>query len=911
MRGPIVGREAELGRLDELWAAACRSGPAVALISGDPGAGKSRLVAELRDRIRAPRTITMRGYEPEQGIAYAAAHDALLALGSMVAELDAGQARIQAFERAYRAIGSEPMLFLIDDLQWFDEISLAVCHYVLRAAAGERRPILAVAAGRPSARTRELHQAIDRLDVELETIRLGPLDRAAGIQLVRGLDPEHGANEAARIWEQASGSPFWIEQLVSGRGAADEAVGQALAEGLSEEEAMVVALLVTVGRPLPNESVTELLPFPATETLRTLATLADAGLVVSEAGAVRIAHDVIRHAMARQIPAERSTRMHARIAEWLEAGVDDPQRLLEALHHREAAGAPQLETAVRLAGSTQRRSIGAAGLAVLGAVVDASDAPDADDLARLVAGLAMDLGEHEEALRRWTAVLERSAGAGAARAAIAAARAALELGRADEASSLIGVARASIGDDDAALLVEVEATESAAARWLRRSPATSARAAYRAVTHARDLVEAVGGLDQLTDDTRRAYIEALRVASDEAMHADDPPRMLALADESARVAAGHDDRAHLRALTQRALALRFLGRNVDAEVSLRRAWDAARSRAVPQAILEIGSLRATVLLSLGRLADAAGVAEECLELGQRLHEYRPSRVFSLTVPGMLEALSGDWRVGAERLAEAAAAESEPHYRLHAHLERALLLARVAPTRLDEVRGAVDRATEDASRAGCRRCAADSAARGADALARCGLADEAHARMVGWRAPPGDRLMAWYGRRGRASIAVARQSASAARSLASVAAGARGSGLLLEALWADLDLARFEVRSDRGAAAKRLRGIGGQAGELGIALLARQAEQELRVLGVRTWRRGGRATADDGAWSTLTRREQEIAELLRSGASNPEIAAQLFLSRKTVERHVSNVLGKLGARNRAELAAALRTDVPTA
>jgi DNA-binding NarL/FixJ family response regulator len=71
---------------------------------------------------------------------------------------------------------------------------------------------------------------------------------------------------------------------------------------------------------------------------------------------------------------------------------------------------------------------------------------------------------------------------------------------------------------------------------------------------------------------------------------------------------------------------------------------------------------------------------------------------------------------------------------------------------------------------------------------------------------------------------------------------------------------------------------------------------LRSLGVRTWRRG------PGGGAALTHRERAIAHLIAQGASNPEIARQLFLSRKTVERHVSNVLKKAGARNRAELAA---------
>jgi DNA-binding NarL/FixJ family response regulator len=122
------------------------------------------------------------------------------------------------------------------------------------------------------------------------------------------------------------------------------------------------------------------------------------------------------------------------------------------------------------------------------------------------------------------------------------------------------------------------------------------------------------------------------------------------------------------------------------------------------------------------------------------------------------------------------------------------------------------------------------------------------------------------------------------------------GLPLEAARTQLELARMTAPEAPAGAIAEGRSALAAFERLGASHDADAAASLLRSLGVKAARSGPKGIG------LLTKREREVLELLALGLSNPEIAARLYLSPKTVQHHVAHVLSKLDVRSRAEAAA---------
>src|SRR6185369_12312903 len=215
----FVGRQDELASLTGLVARAWgERAPSAALISGEPGRGKSRLLREAIAGLDPRRCVVLSGFEPTQPVSLAAAGDLLRRLaavpdhGPRLEALAFGRhhqrsrGALPIFEAAHRAVGAfGPLVIAVDDLQWLDAESLALIHYLVKAAESTKQPLVVIAAARPSPASVGFAAAIGaalperrRLAIELSGL---PLD--AGIALVRSIDDRVDEGTAEEIWRRA------------------------------------------------------------------------------------------------------------------------------------------------------------------------------------------------------------------------------------------------------------------------------------------------------------------------------------------------------------------------------------------------------------------------------------------------------------------------------------------------------------------------------------------------------------------------------------------------------------------------------------------------------------------------------------------------------------------------------------
>jgi DNA-binding CsgD family transcriptional regulator len=909
----FVGRTEELRVLEELFA---RSGDGVlaAIVMGDPGTGKTRLLAEAVDRFAPHETARIVGYEPEQSVPLAACADLLHAFSAAPAGrglrllLEQGTpalAPMRIFEAAHRALDAVgPLLLVVDDLQWVDQLSLALCHYLVRAGQAAAQPLVLLAAARPSAEATTLAASLSHVlpPDRVANLALEPLSAEESLQLVNALAPGTDAATARRVAEQAQGSPFWLEALARPGGSAADAAQLVTARlrGASADAATLVGLLAVTARPLSLADAALLHDWSVARMEHAASELVSRGIAVTNIVGVRLAHDVVRDAAYREIPEETRRALHGRLAEWLEriAG-EDLGRLREALAHRHAAAMPSHELALRLARAPRRTLLGDEGLTLLVSIADDADPDDERTLSLNIelAALAVELANHAVALERWSRVAERAAEPlQRASALLAASRSAFALDDADAARSYLKRAGA-VGVTDAVFDLEREAHEASIELWMTREGAPARTHAYTVAQRAHAIVETAGGVEALDDRARRAYLEALRIQYETAYQEDDPETLLRTSGERAALARGFDDEAYLAALIDNARVLRRIGRLPDAEQGSRAAWQEAHRRVLPQLTIDSGYWLGSVLEQQGRILDAEEIVTEAIDLAERVGDQARARHRISRLGHKISLHRGDWRRALDAfLAEAGTVGT--HGRIEFHQDAAVWLASVGGRELEpEVLTQVAEAGHCADLAACPRCGTELRLAVAEALVRIGHHEEAASSLAVWkrrqgRPQPRDEVLRL---RIEALLAGGNGNGAAVSLLGRAVDEADRLGLVLDALWTRIDVGRALAGADRDQAIDILREVAETAAALGALTEQHVAEKDLRGLGVRTWRR-------TAVSETLTEREREIADLIAAGASNPEIAQALFLSRKTVERHVSNLLKKVGARNRAELAA---------
>jgi DNA-binding CsgD family transcriptional regulator len=899
----LADRRAERRRLDALISAA-RSGTSGALVvRGEAGVGKSALLDYLLDHGSGCRLVRAAGVESEMELAFAALHqlcapflderdrlpapqrDALgIAFGLLSGPPpDRFLVGLAVLSLLAEVAETQPLICLVDDVQWLDRASAQTLGFVARRLAAEA--VVLVFA------VREPWDANDLAG--LPELIVGPLQDADARELLAASIPgrlDEPVRE--RIIAESHGNPLALLELPRAWTPA------ALAGGFGLPDAASVSAKIEESfrrrmTPLPDPSKRLLLvaaadpvgdPALIRAAAERLGLASDASEPAAIAGLLdareelRFRHPMVRSVVYQDAPLADRRLVHGALAEATDPERDPDRR---AWHLAAAASGPDEAVSLELersAGRAQARGGVAAAAAFLQRAV----------------ALTPDRGPRADR-------------------ALAAAQASLQAGSIDTALALLETAEASASDEFQRAQVSLLRGHAAMATFASEGPAMLLNAARAlepfSLPLAREtyLVAWGGAVVAGQEETGLEICSAVRALP----ASDDPGPLDLLVDGVTRLTV--DGPAAAIPTLQRA-AREVVELPVDdvmrwgwaAVVASHSVWDDDLERATLERhirqLREVGALgRLPILLSaLGvataQTGDFAGAAALIAEgeavasaTGSPIAAYTALRVAALRgrrgeatplISSAIEQAAAAGQALAGRQAQGAAAVL---YNGLGQYEAAVAAARhAAANQMDHPSAmlGLPELVEAAARSGEAELARDALERLAAMTVGCGtdypLGVEARSRAL---LSEGASAEALY------KEAIDRLRRTNVRP-------ELGRALLVYGEWLRREGRRVDARDQLRAAHQLFHDIGMEAFE-------ERARRELLATGERLRKRGA-DTQDQ-----LTPQELQIARLASDGQTNPEIGAQLFLSRRTVEWHLRKVFDKLEISSRRELPAALR------
>ncbi|MFE5923680.1 AAA family ATPase [Streptomyces sp. NPDC056468] len=918
-----VGRDGERALIDGLLDTLPGQGAAL-LLAGDPGIGKSALLDYAARRSRA-RVLRAGGVEAEVALPYSVLSDLLLPLRTHFADLPPCQCRALEASLALAdaavepnpyavcagtlgvlsAVGeAEPLVLIVDDVQWVDPASRQVLQFVARRLATERVALVMAVRGDPHAT-----QAWDGVP----STTLEPLPERDSWAVLRAGGLTETDPEAARLVGLAQGNPLVLVEYAAALRRARGSGAENGPEVWNTPGPLLEGAWRGALRSLPRRTRRALAYVAASRTpeltvlegalvadgldLEALDAAEEAGLLVIRDDGCRLRHPVLRPLVLRSCTTALRLRVHRCLAE-------QSTGELRTWYLAAAVPGPDEEVALRLvAEAEQARRRGALSVAAHAWHRAAELSPDAVDAARRLAEAAHDalysggardaVAWCEQSLRRsrdprLTADVELLRG-----------QACTWLGQPDRAHRLLVAAARTVEAVDpvrAALLYGAAAVPATMDGCLDRAVDVTARGQELADT------EGFATSTTTTPATHRQLATVMR-AKVLALRGDVYEARLMLLKV-------RDELDGDPSLEERQLAVE-IGQGLvwtddleDARQLLGGVIARARRDAVP-ALLPFALASCCELESRGRWQVARADGTEALRWAREFgHTALAGHAYLLLA--RLDALRGD-RAGCE-----------------AHVARYERQCgqRIRGLRMSARAALGSAALADGDPEGCRTHLEEAFAQARDmGLGNPNLlsyvADlvEAHARtgnrdrateLTHWLAESAEETDLLWPRaaHARCRLLLAESADEAERWLATAEqAFAHG----------DMPFELARIRLAAGVALRRHRRPAAAREPL------RAAQHSFTDLGARPWSAlAAREAAATGGRPTgrpepdrrpvlaelLTAQELQVARIIGAGMSNVEAAAALFLSRKTIEAHLTRVYRKLGIRSRSELARCL-------